>query len=139
VISLSGFPGSTVQVRKFTVEFHKCQLAVCTCNARAGDCYCSDDCKQAEEQAITRDFCQCAHAGCGQAAFQNVTLPGSMSFAPGRVTIEYSSVEELRDEAILLAKALDRYLETRALSVESTPRRSPALARTKAAAAAQSA
>jgi hypothetical protein len=40
-----------------------------------------------------------------------VTLPNSISSAPGRVTIEYSSLDELRDQLQLLAKAVDMQRE----------------------------
>ena len=89
----------------------KCKLGVCTCMARPGDSYCSDYCRQASSQGLQRDFCQCEHSICTKVAeafeTSSASLPGSISFAPGLVTIQYSDVLDLRDQLILLAARLE--------------------------------
>ena len=90
----------------------KCKLPVCSCSARADDLYCSDYCRQAFSHGAERDFCQCAHSDCTKPVHKNETigatgLPGSISFAPGWVTIAYSDQQDLRDQLILLMRRVD--------------------------------
>ena len=94
----------------------KCQLAVCTCLAKAGDPYCSEYCRQASAQGAERDFCQCAHSTCVEPKqvelIDEAGLPGSISFAPGSVTILYSNERDLLDQLILIAARLEAELGT---------------------------
>jgi hypothetical protein len=122
----------------------KCQLTVCDCRAPAGDPYCSEYCQQAASQAIARDFCQCTHAGCQQPASQSNTengreLPASISDAPGWLTIEYASADDLRRQLQRLAQALDQQPAAGPDPAEVVPRRSPAAERDRLGQKAQSA
>jgi hypothetical protein len=94
----------------------KCKLSVCVCLVTPDDAYCSDYCRQASSQGAERDFCQCAHSGCSKPALSAGTidatgLPGSISFAPGSVTIEYSDNRDLRDQLFFLMQRLDAGVE----------------------------
>jgi hypothetical protein len=106
----------------------KCKLPVCTCSARADDLYCSEYCGQAFSQGTERDFCQCAHSDCSKLVHTGeiidaAGLPGSISFAPGWVTIEYSDQQDLRDQLILLMTRVDVEIGT-----EAHPRLAPSRA-----------
>ena len=91
----------------------KCKYPVCNCKARIGNPFCSDYCEQAVSQAVQKDFCQCAHALCDEHSHEvrlnSAKLPRSIYVAPGQVTIEYSSVQHLREQVMLLAEALDDF------------------------------
>ena len=90
----------------------QCALAMCTCQARADDSYCSDYCRQAASHEIEKDFCQCSHQHCEQAVdrFQTLStaqLPESVSVAAGRVTIDCSGVDDLLEQLLLLTQAIN--------------------------------
>jgi hypothetical protein len=111
----------------------KCRLAVCSCRTQGGNPYCSDYCTQAASQGLENDFCQCIHADCGKPAHKmkalNVgSLPNSISFVPGWVTIEYSSLEDLQKQLMLLAKAIANKHEAPEIRVEAALRRRPSSA-----------
>ena len=93
-------------------QIEECALAACTCVARAGDSYCSDYCRQAASHGTEKDFCQCAHESCAQmsrsARTGRVELPDSIQVMRDRVVIEYRSSEDLREQIVLLAGALDQ-------------------------------
>ncbi len=90
----------------------KCALAACTCVARAGDSYCSDYCQQAASHGTEKDFCQCAHESCAEMSRHTpagrVELPASIQIMRDHVLIEYRSPEDLREQIVLLAGALDQ-------------------------------
>ena len=95
----------------------KCKLAVCACEAKADDSFCSDYCRQAVSQGLDRDFCQCTHATCTEHThvsdlFDTAGLPGSITVAPGLVTIVYSDQRDLCDQLSLLAAKLYAESET---------------------------
>lgn len=95
----------------------KCKLAVCACEAKADDLFCSDYCRQAVSQGLDRDFCQCTHATCTEHAhlsdsFDAAGLPGSITVAPGLVTIVYSDQRDLCNQLLLLAAKLYAERET---------------------------
>lgn len=103
----------------------KCKLSVCACLVTLDGDYCSDYCRQASSQGTERDFCQCAHSGCSKPALSAETIdatgvPGSISFAPGLLTIEYSDNRDLREQLLFLMQRLDAGVETK------TPSRIPA-------------
>lgn len=117
----------------------KCKLAVCTCLAKVDDPYCSEYCRQASAQGSERDFCQCAHSSCVEPKqeielIDEVGLPGSISFAPGSVTILYSGERDLLDQLMLLAAKLEAELGT-----ESRPRLPPSRVESRKRVASQSA
>jgi hypothetical protein len=106
----------------------KCGLAFCSCRVSPGRCYCSVDCEQAATQAVERNFCQCSHGQCcagGQRALDTLRLSDLISIAPGRVTIECSSLESLREQMVLLAEALDRDAYSVRMSLEPPTHRRP--------------
>ncbi len=115
----------------------KCQFAVCGCKAQDGSLYCSDDCRQAASQGIARDFCQCAHGSCEKPIYYvridgTVDSAHSISSAPGWLTIEYSSFQDLRSQLLFLAQSIDEQSkEPLPFRMETIPRRSasPELAR----------
>lgn len=115
----------------------KCNLDVCICLARVDDPYCSDYCRQASAQGAERSFCQCEHSVCSKPEERDrmpdvAGLPTSMSFAPGRVTIEYSDRPDLRTQLALLLNRLGE-------EIDATPRFPPERARAHKAAASESA
>jgi hypothetical protein len=95
----------------------KCELEVCTCFARADDSYCSEYCRQAFSQGAERNFCQCSHVSCTKPVHTSpqihlTGLPESISFEQGRVLIEYSDEQDLRNQLLLLATRLDTEIGT---------------------------
>jgi hypothetical protein len=118
--------------RSYVHNKPKCKLPVCTCSARANDLYCSDYCRQAFSQGTERDFCQCAHSDCSEPVHTGeiidaTGLPGSISFAPGWVTIEYSDQQDLRDQLILLMTRVDIEIGTEAHPPRLAPSRAPSM------------
>lgn len=88
-----------------------CSLSGCDCKTPNGEEYCSEYCKQAARHAPERDYCQCGHANCAspvpmeRALFQ-FQLSDAIFLAPGQVTIQCTSVEQLFQQVELLAKTL---------------------------------
>lgn len=44
----------------------KCEHSVCTCEARANERYCSEECRSAAEAKSREAVCSCGHAECAQ-------------------------------------------------------------------------
>jgi hypothetical protein len=108
----------------------KCGLLVCSCEVTGGRLYCSRYCEQAAAQGVQREFCQCPHATCGTSAHElkrldPLNLPETVTFMPGWVTIECSSIDHFREQLEILIEALDRdYDVIRARLEPGTRRRS---------------
>jgi hypothetical protein len=107
-----------------------CSLSGCDCKTQNGQEYCSEYCKQAARHAPERDYCQCGHAGCAsQIPFDGTLfeyqLNEAVFLAPGQVTIQCTSAEQLCQDVELLAKALRERSDDLWKRVEppTTPRR----------------
>ncbi len=117
---------------RFLTARLKCQLSVCNCRSETGNQYCSDYCEQAASQGIEKEFCQCAHGNCSRSAVKSnaqdaVGLPDSICFAPGRVTIEFDSMQHLTDQLMLLANAVSDDNGAREAGVDLSLRRRSAV------------
>jgi hypothetical protein len=109
-------------------KLQNCALSVCSCKTQVGKLYCSEYCEQAASQGMQRDYCQCGHAGCDTAASADeapdqLSVPESISFTAGRVVIQCSSIEHLREQIGVLSKALNDNWEALRMRVEAVPRR----------------
>ena len=56
-------PASVLLSEAYMVETKKCKHMLCTCPAREGSDYCSDECEDSKD--ITDIACNCGHSGCG--------------------------------------------------------------------------
>ncbi|MDQ3221423.1 MAG: hypothetical protein ACR2M8_04560 [Pyrinomonadaceae bacterium] len=48
-------------------EDNQCAHEICTCPTTEDAEYCSDHCKDADDQDLTEISCDCGHTGCGAA------------------------------------------------------------------------
>ena len=106
-----------------------CALASCSCTARATDHYCSDYCRQADSHGTEKDYCQCDHGDCALSGarkhLRGGNLPDSIQLLPGRLTIEFRSLQDLLEQVNLLAGTLYEDYETLQPRVEPGSQKQP--------------
>lgn len=94
------------------INIGKCQMAACNCSVPLGETYCSQDCRQAVEQGLEREFCQCFHASCKAdlSTILDVDLAGLSDsfrfFEAGQITIDYRNKDHLVGQLQALAACL---------------------------------
>ena len=96
----------------------KCSLAVCECLTDLDVEYCSEYCREAAAQGFERDFCLCSHCAGRKLRkppkhTESFVVRKPTFAGPGSLTIEYSDEQDLRQQLISLATALESELEQR--------------------------